>query len=64
MAKLRITQIKSVSGYDRSQKMTMYTLGLKRINQSVVRDDSLSLRGQIIKVKHLVMVEEEDNEAK
>jgi large subunit ribosomal protein L30 len=43
--------------------MTLKTLGLKRINQSVVREDSLCLRGQVMKVKHLVMVEEDTNAA-
>ncbi len=64
MAKLRITLVKSSNGYSPDQKSTLRTLGLKRIRQSVVREDSLSLRGQVMKVKHLVMVEEETNAAK
>ncbi len=64
MAKLRITLVKSSNGYGPDQKSTLRTLGLKRIRQSVVREDSLSLRGQVMKVKHLVTVEEETNAAK
>ncbi len=64
MAKLRITLIKSSNGYGPDQVSTLHTLGLKRINQTVVREDSRSLRGQVMKVKHLVMVEEETNAAK
>lgn len=64
MAKLRITLVKSGNGYSPDQKMTLRTLGLKRLHQSVVREDSLPLRGQVMKVKHLVMVEEETNAAK
>ncbi len=61
MAKIRITLIKSGNGYSPDQRSTLKTLGLRRIRQSVVREDSPSLRGQIMKVKHLVMVEEEAN---
>ncbi len=64
MAKLRITLVKSGNGYSPDQIRTLHTLGLKTLHQSVIRDDSLSLRGQVQKVKHLVMVEEETNAAK
>ncbi len=64
MAKLRITLVKSGNGYSPDQIRTLHTLGLKRLHQSVVREDSLSLRGQVMKIKHLVMVEEEANAAK
>lgn len=50
--------VKSAIGYAQDQKKTLKALGLNRLNQSVVHDDSLSLRGMIMKVKHLVMVEE------
>ena len=58
MAKLRITLIKSGIGYNESQKRTLETLGFHRLNQSVVHNDSMSLRGMINKVRHLVKVEE------
>jgi large subunit ribosomal protein L30 len=58
VAKIRITLVKSAIGYEGSQKRTLATLGLRRLNQSVVRDDSLSLRGMINKVRHLVEIEE------
>ena len=58
MPKLRITQIKSGIGYAADQKKTLRAIGLKRMNQSVVRDDSPSVRGMIVKVRHLVKVEE------
>jgi large subunit ribosomal protein L30 len=64
VAKLRITLVKSGNGYSPDQIRTLQTLGLRHINQSVTREDSLSLRGQVMKVKHLVMVEEETNAAK
>jgi large subunit ribosomal protein L30 len=64
VANLRITLVKSGNGYSPDQIRTLQTLGLRRIRQSVVKEDSLSLRGQVMKVKHLVMIEEETNAAK
>lgn len=58
MAKLRITLVKSGIGYADDQKRTLKSLGLRRLNQSVVHDDSQSVRGMIVKVRHLVKVEE------
>lgn len=57
MANLRITWVKSGIGYAEDQKKTLKALGLGRLNQSVVHEDSASLRGMIIKVRHLVKVE-------
>ncbi len=58
MAKIRITQVKSGIGYAIDQKRTLKALGFKRMNQSVVHEDSNTVRGMIIKVRHLVHVEE------
>jgi large subunit ribosomal protein L30 len=58
MPKLRITWVKSGIGYADDQRKTLKALGFRRLNQSVVHDDSLSVRGMIIKVRHLVTVEE------
>ena len=58
MAKLKIKWIKSVIGYAEDQKRTIQSLGLKKLNQSVVHEDSVALRGMIVKVRHLVKVEE------
>jgi len=57
VAKLRITMVKSGIGYAEEQKRTLKALGLGRLNQSVVHEDSASLRGMVIKVRHLVKVE-------
>jgi large subunit ribosomal protein L30 len=64
VGKLQITLVKSGNGYSPDQIRTLHTLGLKRLHQKVVREDSLSLRGQLQKVKHLIMVEEETNATK
>lgn len=58
MAKLRITYRKSSIGYSKDQKATVRSLGLRKLNSVVVRDDTPSVRGMIFKVQHLVAVEE------
>ena len=58
MTKLKVTQRRSVIGRPRDQKDTVRRLGLKRINDSVVKDDRPEMRGMIAKVSHLVTVEE------
>ena len=58
MSKIRITWIKSAIGYEESQRKTLETLGFHRLNESVVREDTNSVRGMINKVRHLVKVEE------
>ncbi len=60
MASLRITWIKSDIGFAEDQKRTIKALGFKRMNQSVVHEDSLALRGMVDKVRHLVKVEVEN----
>ena len=64
MSKIRITWIKSAIGYEESQRKTLQSLGFHRLNQSVVHNDSNSVRGMINKVRHLVKVEEELGKAK
>lgn len=59
MSKIRVTWIKSGIGYEKSQRRTLAALGFHRLNQSVVHEDTNSLRGMINKVRHLVKVEEE-----
>jgi len=61
MTKLRITLVKSSIGYAEDQRRTLQALGLNRLNQSVTHGDCASIRGMIIKVRHLVKVEEESS---
>ncbi|MGV8846915.1 50S ribosomal protein L30 [Tessaracoccus sp.] len=58
MTELKITQSKSGVGGRQSQRDTLRTLGLKRIGDSVVRDDRPEVLGMIKTVSHLVTVEE------
>jgi len=64
VSKIRVTWIKSGIGYERSQKRTLASLGFHRLNQSVVHEDTSSIRGMINKVRHLVKVEEEIGQTK
>ena len=58
MAQLKVTQVKSVIGGKQNQRDTLRTLGLRKIGQSVVKEDNPCIRGQIFAVKHMVKVEE------
>ena len=58
MAKLCITLVKSGIGYKEDQKRTLKALGFHRLQQTVIHEDSMAIRGMINKVRHLVKVEE------
>jgi large subunit ribosomal protein L30 len=58
--RLKVTQIKSKIGNKPNQRETLRTLGLKRIGDIIVKEDSLSVRGMVSTVAHLVKVEEID----
>lgn len=55
---LEITLVRSPIGYSKRQKATLKAMGLKKVNQSVVQDDTEVMRGMIDKVAHLVKVDE------
>lgn len=59
-ASLKITQTKSVISEKQNQRATLRSLGLKKIGDSVVREDSKINRGYVRTVAHLVEVEEID----
>jgi large subunit ribosomal protein L30 len=58
MTQLRITQVRSVIGRPGDQKDTVRRLGLRRMHDSVVKEDRPEIRGMVAKVRHLVTVEE------
>lgn len=60
MKKLRITLMRSKNGWKPDQVSTLKGLGLKKIGQTVIREDNPSVRGMVNKVRHLVSVEEVD----
>jgi len=57
---LKITWIKSYIGCPETQRATIKSLGLRKLYQSIIKEDCAQIRGQINKVKHLVTVEEVD----
>jgi large subunit ribosomal protein L30 len=57
MAKIKITQIKSVIDRSERQKKTIEALGLRKINQSVEVEATPAIIGMVRKVNHLVAVE-------
>jgi large subunit ribosomal protein L30 len=63
VAKLRIKWIKSDIGFARDQKRTLKALGFHRLQETVEKEDSPSVRGMITKVSHLVKVEVVSNAA-
>jgi large subunit ribosomal protein L30 len=58
MAQLKITYTKSTIGYSKDQKATVKSLGLRKLRQSVIHNDTLAIRGMAFKVRHLVTMEE------
>ncbi len=56
--KLRITYVRSSIGYSERHKATIRTLGFHRLHQTVIHEDTPTLRGMLAKVNHLVQIEE------
>jgi large subunit ribosomal protein L30 len=58
MSKIRITQIKSKIGKPERQKRTLEALGIKKMHHSVEHEATPQILGMVVKVQHLVKVEE------
>ena len=58
MTNLRITQIKSSIKTIKSQKSTLESLGLRKMNQTVEHEATPSIVGMINKLRHMLLVEE------
>jgi large subunit ribosomal protein L30 len=56
--KLNVTLVKSVIGTPQDQRATVRSLGLHRIHQQVEQPDTPVVRGMLLKVRHLVRVDE------
>jgi large subunit ribosomal protein L30 len=57
MAKIKITQVRSGIGSDKTQKATLIALGIKKLNHSVEHEDTPQILGMVNKLHHLVIVE-------
>ena len=60
MGRLKVTQVRSGIGGKANQRETLRTLGLKRINDVVVKEDRPEIRGMVNTITHLVKVEKID----
>jgi len=57
--RIRVTQIRSGIGFDRKQSLALKGLGLRRIRHTVDVVDTPAVRGLLLKVRHLVSVDEQ-----
>ncbi|ATG51294.1 50S ribosomal protein L30 [Brachybacterium vulturis] len=57
---IKVTQTRSEIGGNPTQRATLRGLGLKRIGDTVVKEDRPEIRGMIRTVTHLVTFEEVD----
>ena len=64
MGQLKITLKKSPISQKQNQQLTARSLGLRRVRQTVILEDSRTVRGMINTIRHLVEVEEQDTNAK
>ncbi len=56
--KLKIKWVRSFIACPQDMRQTIRGLGFRRMNQVVERADTPAIRGMILKVRHLVVVEE------
>jgi len=56
---LRITLIKSGIGRPKKHRLTLESLGLKKLNKTVVLKDTPQVRGMVRQVSHLLNVVEQ-----
>ena len=56
--KLKITLVKSTIGAVPKHKKTVQSMGLRKLNKSIVLPDNDATRGQIQQIRHLIKVEE------
>ena len=57
--KLKLTLTRSIIGLSPKQEATVKALGLRHINQSVMHDDTESIRGMVFAVQHMLKVDHE-----
>ncbi|ATY83711.1 50S ribosomal protein L30 [Kyrpidia spormannii] len=58
VARLAITLVRSTIGRPEDQRATVRSLGLRKIRDTVVHEDTPTIRGMVKKIDHLVRVEE------
>jgi large subunit ribosomal protein L30 len=56
--RLKVTLTKSPISQKKDQQLTVKSMGLRKVHQSITIDDNRTNRGMVHKVRHLVVVEE------
>ena len=59
---LKITLVRSVIGRPEKHRKVVKGLGLRKLNRSVVLEDTPAVRGMVNRVSHLVKAEEINDE--
>jgi len=59
---LKITLKKSIIGRPEKHRKTVRSLGLRKLNRTVVLKDSPTVRGMVNRVSHLLEVKESNDE--
>jgi large subunit ribosomal protein L30 len=59
MGKIKVTWDRSGINQREDQKRTIRALGFRKLGQTVEHDDNRTIRGMILKVRHLVTVQED-----
>lgn len=54
---VRVIYTRSAIGYSKIQKATVQALGLRRLGDSVEKENNAAIRGMIDRIGHLVSVE-------
>ena len=55
---LKITLVRSTIGAIPKHKATAISMGLRKLNKSIILPDNPATRGQIQQIRHLIRVEE------
>jgi large subunit ribosomal protein L30 len=58
MARLKVTLKKSPISQQKNQQLTVQSMGLRKVHQTVFLEDNRTNRGMVLTVRHLVEVEE------
>jgi large subunit ribosomal protein L30 len=56
---MKVTQVKSKNGSNKTQLDTLRSLGLRRIGHTVELKDTPAARGMVHRVRHLVKVQDD-----
>ena len=62
MGRLKITLRRSYAGSTEGQRRVVRSLGLRRLHQTVVHQDSPTILGMVNKISHMLHVEAEPEE--